>query len=117
MVGVEGMQRGWELEAVGSGGLHTAGVGGVWAVGSWRCVPTLRVACVGAAEPPCLRELEKIQIQEAAKMKPGELGLPGPLFRGRAGEGQGAPWGALLALHMFGGGVSSLPCRHLHPQL
>ncbi|KFQ97731.1 Testican-2, partial [Nipponia nippon] len=28
-------------------------------------------ACGGAAEPPCLRELEKIQIQEAAKKKPG----------------------------------------------
>ncbi|NWU03466.1 TICN2 protein, partial [Urocynchramus pylzowi] len=34
--------------------------------------------CFWREKPPCLRELEKIQIQEATKKKLGEWGVPGP---------------------------------------
>lgn len=57
-------------------GVHTVGGEGLLAMGS--CMPTLRAACGIAAEPPCLRELEKIQIQEATKKQLGEWVIPGP---------------------------------------
>lgn len=93
----------------GFGGAHC----GVRGCPPWgACMPTLRAACGIAAEPPCLRELEKIQIQEATKKKPGEWGNPGPFppavpHAAGLGRGWGAPWGA-LALHVFGGGWGAI---------
>lgn len=68
------------------------------------CTPTLRAACGGAAEPPCLRELEKIQIQEASKMKPGELGLRGPCSPVGQGRDRELCGGLFLRCTCFGGG-------------
>lgn len=59
-------------------------------------MPTLTASCGVAAEPPCLRELEKIQIQEATKKKLGEWDAPGPfppaVPRDEDGELPGGLW-------------------------
>lgn len=85
----------WGMHAVGSvlhgagdctpefWGMHTTGMNavglGVRGCPPWGgCMPTLTASCGVAAEPPCLRELEKIQIQEATKKKLGEWDAPGP---------------------------------------
>lgn len=63
------------MNAVGLG-VHTVWGEALLALGG--CMPILKAACGLAAEPPCLRELEKIQIQEATKKKLGEWSIPGP---------------------------------------
>ncbi|NWH41231.1 TICN2 protein, partial [Chloropsis hardwickii] len=60
-----GRMRTTGMNAVGFWGRTPCGVRGCPPRGG--CMPTLRAACGVAAEPPCLRELEKIQIQEATK--------------------------------------------------
>lgn len=109
---------------VWGGNVHP-GVRGCLLMGGAAC-PKSSMLCVGgaAAEPPCLRELEKIQIQEAAKKKPGESGGSRHRCAPAAGSGrdEDGELQGVLPLHVFlgvlgGGCVSSLPRRHLHPQL